>query len=319
MSLLKNLFGGEKPFGPASLPRNPAEDPNMIRLFDPNGREVFMTRQQWWDDVLCGAVEKHWNDPDKLAKVIAQGLQEAFYKEMVKPAEHLAQLDHDTERSAVLLAIAYLKTKRVDDSERVLLQHIRQHGESDVTLTNLAKVYAKRGDDAQTLETLWRALQLDPNQENALGWYEAIQRHQGGEEAGREALRRIAAIPNSWRAQSWLAQFELRASNLDGALALYRECIARAGKPLPADLLARISGDLGSTGHLFDILELVEPQFDPAVHGLQVGNNLIKAHLQLGQLDDAYRILNQLYMHKRPDWKASLDYWDAEIAKARRR
>ena len=63
-------------------------------------------------------------------------------------------------------------------------------------------------------------------------------------------------------------------------------------------------------------MRLTEPQFEPPVHGLQVGNNLIKAHFDLGQFDDARRILDKLYSLKRPDWKATLGYWDTELAKA---
>lgn len=47
-----------------------------------------------------------------------------------------------------------------------------------------------------------------------------------------------------------------------------------------------------------------------------MGNNLIKAHLDLGQSDAARRIVNQLHALNRPDWKETLSYWDTEIAKA---
>ena len=50
---------------------------------------------------------------------------------------------------------------------------------------------------------------------------------------------------------------------------------------------------------------------------LTVGNNLIKAHLDLGRLDAARRILDALYALKRPDWRETLGFWDKELAKAR--
>lgn len=322
MGFLKNLFGGSKPPKPTPVsqprpPTNLAEDPNMIRVFDAYGRELFITRQQWRDNVLLGSIEKNWDDPEKLAGFIFQSLHDNFFDEMVKPAERLLQLEKDAERSAVYLAIVYLKVKRLDDSENVLHQYVRKHGESGVILTNLAKVYAERGNEVKTLETLWRALLLDPNQDNGLGWYESIHREQGGVVAGLEALRRIATIPGSWRAQFWLARAELGVKNLDGALMLYKECLARVSQPVPTDLLMQMSGDLGNAGHLAEILRLAEPQFEPSVHGLQVGNNLIKAHLDLGHPEAARRILDQLYALKRPDWKPTLGYWDTELAKAR--
>ncbi len=59
MSLFKKLFGKEKPGPPKAAvtsptpvpptPVDPSKDPNMIRVFDSYGRELFITRQQ-----VCG-------------------------------------------------------------------------------------------------------------------------------------------------------------------------------------------------------------------------------------------------------------------------
>ncbi|MBC3928601.1 lipopolysaccharide assembly protein LapB [Undibacterium sp. CY21W] len=323
MNILKKLFGGNKVLksraSNISEPptTTPADDPNLIRVYDAYDREMFITRQQWHDNVLLGAIEKHWDDADKLAGFIMQSLHDKFFEEMIKPAERLLELERDAERSVVLLAIVYLKIGRLDDSERVLQQYISRNGESGIVFTNLAKVYAERGDEEKALATLWHALELDPNQDNGLGWYEVIHREKGGETAGIDALRRIASIPSSWRAQLWLARGELRSQHLGAAQTLYRECLARAGKPAPTDMLVMISGDLGNAGHLSQIFELVEPAFEPAVHGIEVGNNLIKAHVTVGQLEDARKILDQLYILKRPDWKDALGFWDTEIARTK--
>src|SRR6185369_8004214 len=117
-----------------------------------------------------------------------------------------------------------------------------------------------------------------------------------------EALRRLAELPGSWRAQLWLAREALKSRQLDEALTLYRETLSSAAKPVPGDLLQQMSGDLGNAGHLPELLQLTESHFDCGKHGLQVGNNLIKAHLDLGQLEAARRILDQLYGLKRADW-----------------
>jgi len=62
-------------------------------------------------------------------------------------------------------------------------------------------------------------------------------------------------------------------------------------------------------------LKLAEPLFDAGVHGFEVGNNLIRAHLDLGHVEEAQRIVEALYAQRRPDWKDGLNYWDTEIAK----
>ena len=60
-------------------------------------------------------------------------------------------------------------------------------------------------------------------------------------------------------------------------------------------------------------MELTETYFIPEVYGLQVGNNLIKANIELGHLQRARQILNLLRTQPRPDWRAHLDHWATEI------
>ncbi|WP_183006398.1 tetratricopeptide repeat protein [Achromobacter sp. UMC71] len=320
MSFLKKILG-QQPTPPAAEAEaapvsDPAQDPNLIRAYDAYGREIFVTREQWRENVLAGAIEQHWNDADSLSGLIIQSLGDGFADDMLKPAERLIELEPGAERAVVLLAIVYMKTSRLDDSERVLLEFMRQHGETGVTLTNLAKIQDERGDEAGALATLWRALEHDPNQENGLGWYEAIHREHGGDVAGVTAMRKVAALPGSWRAQLWLAHAELGAHNLAGAIKLYQEALARAGSPTPAGLLMQMSADLGNAGAIEPILQLAGPRFDAAAHGVMVGNNLIRAHAELGQYDQARRILEQLYAQQRPDWQENLSYWDTELARA---
>lgn len=92
-----------------------------------------------------------------------------------------------------------MEEDRLDEAEKVFRDFISKYGEEGVVLTNLAKVYARRKDNAKVEELLWHALEVDPNQDNALGWYEVIHRERAGGEAGIAALRRIAALPGSWR------------------------------------------------------------------------------------------------------------------------
>jgi tetratricopeptide (TPR) repeat protein len=313
-----DLFGKRKPAPePAPPAADPAKDPNLIRVFDSYGREIFITREDWKEKVLNGAIKKDWDNSERLSSLIIQSLRDKFFEEMIEPAEHLHEIDPEKERSAILLGVVYLNVKRLDDAERVLTDHIRSHAETGPLLTNLAKVYSARGDDSRALETLWRGLHLDPNQDNGLAWYEAVHREKEGAAAGLQALERIAALPGSWRAQLWLARAYLHSRQLEAALEYYNQSLARAGAPAPVDLLTQMSGDLGNTGHLVELITLTEPRFDIHLHGLQVGNNLIKAHLDLGQIDQARALVEALYALKRPDWSKTLSYWDTEIAKTR--
>ena len=315
MSFLKKLLGkqttpaddGDSPAPDAAPPvsepiAEPDSEADMIRAYDAYGREIFVPRDQWRDNVLAGAIERHWDDADSLSGLIIQSLGDGFIDEMVRPVDRLVELQPGAERGVVLQAIVYMKTGRLDEAERALRGFIGQHGETGVVLTNLAKIQDERGDEPAAVETLWRALELDPNQENGLGWYEAIHREHGGDAAGVAAMRKVAALPGSWRAQLWLAHGELGSHNLSGAIAMYEESLARAGTPAPADLLAQMSGDLGNAGAIEPIVELAGPRFDAASHGIQVGNNLIRAYVELGRPGEARALLDQLYAQQRPDW-----------------
>jgi tetratricopeptide (TPR) repeat protein len=331
MALFGDLFGKKKPepkpaaqpapAPAAATPVAPAPvtdssgEADMIRAYDSFGREVRVKRQDWYNNVLVAAVQKEWNDAERLFSLIVQALQDKFFPEMVEPAERLREIDPNKERSATLLAVVYLNVKRLADAERVLNEHVQAEGESGIVLANLAKVYFGQGDEKRALDTIWRALEMDPNQSNGLGWYESLHREKEGTEAGLDALRRVAALPASWRAQTWLARAALQAGQLEKALEYYDESLARAGTPVPGELLMQMSADLGGHGHLQELLRLTEPRFDIALHGLNVGNNLIKANLDTGRIDAARALVDALYAQKRPDWARMLSYWDTEIAK----
>ncbi len=289
----------------------------MIKVFDAYGREMYLTREDWRTKVLPGSIENGWNNPDQLYAIILQSLEDGFRQDVLKAAKHLFKTDPQRVRATCLWGIVLKEEGRLDEAERVFHDYIQKNGEDGVILTNLAKVHAERKEDSKVSEILWHALELDPNQENGLGWYWALVRETNGETAGTEALQRIASLPGSWRAQLWLARQSLESKNLEQALSLYQQALAHAPRPVPAALLMQISGDLGNHAHLPEILNVVEPLFDASLHGVQVGNNLIKAHVDLGQFDAAQNILDHLYVQKRPDWAPTLKYWDTEIAKSR--
>ncbi len=323
MNFLKKFFSkGSEPAQPPLLKPPPASPPppgapTTLKAWDAYGRICEIPREEWRTQVLPLNFQQTWNNPDQLAALINNALNDGFIADCLEPARQLCRIDPQATRAINILAFVLLKVEKLDEAEQLLTGAMCQHGRDALFLNNLAKVHFARGKHAEVESTLWDALTLDPNVENTCGWYVALHHERGGEEAASECLRRVAALPGSWRAQLVLARFALKARQLDQALALYREAIARAGKPIPGDLLQQMSGDLGNAGHLPEILQLVAPHFDATAHGLLVGNNLIKAYCDLGQLDDACRILDQLYQQNRGDWKEHLSFWDTELANAR--
>ena len=111
---------------------------------------------------------------------------------------------------------------------------------------------------------------------------------------------------------------ELR--DLPGALALYEEILATAGdRP---DVLVTISGDLGSTGHIQPIIQLIAPRYDAERHGPATGINLLKAYLAVRDPGAAQHVLDLLFALEKPELEERL--WGfsnaiAEMLEAQRR
>lgn len=316
MNFIRKLFGLKPKLVPPSESPAPPDAPATMKAWDDYGRVIEISREDWRLHVLPGNFEKAWDNPDNLANLVNSALNDGFIADSLEPARRLLQIDPDPKRSAMYLAVILLQLQKFAEAEKLLTDTMQKLGEDGVLLTNLAKAQNGRGDDVLAERTLWHALELDPNQHNGFMWYVAIQRERGGDLAEETTLARIAALPGSWRALVWQARRALESRKLEEALAIYRNCLQKAGHPVPSDLLMQISGDLGNQGHLPEILQLVAPQYDVPAHGLIVGNNLIKAYFDLGQLNGARKILDKLYAQNRGDWKEHLQFWDTELAKA---
>lgn len=108
------------------------------------------------------------------------------------------------------------------------------------------------------------------------------------------------------------AREKLEAKDLPAAMAIYEEVLAAAGER--ADVLVAISGDLGSNGHVEEIIELVAPRYDAERHGPATGMNLLQAYLATRNADAAQHVLDILYSLNRPDLENRLHGFSNAIA-----
>jgi tetratricopeptide (TPR) repeat protein len=243
MGLADKLFGGKKSVSQSKgVKADPEPDPQLIQMYDEYGREVSITKKDWREKVLPNNLKKVRNDPERLYSMLVSAIGDGLASEIVPYAEHLQRTDPIPSRGTTILGIVYMEAGRLDDAQRLYDDFLAGHGEDGVVLTNLAKVYSLRGDNQRAETILWHALEVDPNQEKGLGWYLAIKRERNGESAVLDALRSIAGLPGSWRAQLWLAKDALQRRDLTAAQVLYGEALAAAGRPVPADLLMQMSG-----------------------------------------------------------------------------
>lgn len=108
------------------------------------------------------------------------------------------------------------------------------------------------------------------------------------------------------------ARERLEANDLAGAVAIYEEVLATAGDR--ADILVTISADLGVTGHVRQIIELVAPRYDVERHGAAVGINVLQAYLVERDADSAQHVLDLLLTLNRPDLEDRLYGFSNAIA-----
>jgi len=108
------------------------------------------------------------------------------------------------------------------------------------------------------------------------------------------------------------AREKLEAKDLPGAMTIYEQVLAVAGDR--ADVLVTISGDLGVTGHIREIVELVAPRYDAERHGPATGLNLLQAYLALHQAEAAQHVLDILFALERPELEERLHGFSNAIA-----
>ncbi len=109
------------------------------------------------------------------------------------------------------------------------------------------------------------------------------------------------------------ARERLDAKDLPGAMAIYEEILA-AGAGDRADVLVAISGDLGSHGHVAEIVELIAPRYAADRHGPATGLNLLQAYLAVGNADAAQHVLDILFALNRPELEERLHGFSNAIA-----
>jgi tetratricopeptide (TPR) repeat protein len=308
---LKALFGSNRQ---AAAPREDSSEPTTV--YDEHGRELKIPRGEWRDRVLRPNLRKHWNDPDALYQHILTAVNDGFAGEVIETSRHLLGIDRIPERAHAMHGIVLLKVGQLDAACATLEAGMAKAGRTGVLLTNLAKVEFAQGKEERALDTLWQAVQADPNLDNGMLWWVAVQRERGGEPAYLEALHTVAALPGSWRASLWLARHHLDNGDAESALALYREVLPRA--PVDGEALTMISGDLGNHGQAAAMPDLVGPVYAPERHGMQAGLNLLRALHETGRVDEGEAMLGKLYALGMPPYKQHLDSFADAFLELRR-
>ena len=254
------------------------QDNENVELYTKEGVKILVSKTEW-KAALPEYFKEVSANPDETYKLIVLSLQDGLYEECLAPARALAATDPNKERAVNLLGIVYMKNGLLKEAQEVLDRYLKETGPSGVILTNLAKVYEKKGDERKAYKTLWNALLADPNQDNALAWWYSI--HMENKETQRldESLIKLTEIAGSWRPMAYLAVRSFDENETDNAMLILRKVLEKAGDQGEALLL--VSGELAFRGYVRESLDMVYPIYDARKHGLLAGLNLIQACVSL--------------------------------------
>ena len=179
-------------------------------------------------------------------------------------------------------ATALVRTGRAEEAQPVFDRLLERHGDSAELQVLLGQAHAHQGDYTAAIESLRRALQLQPKVAEANTTLGIIYLKQGRLPEAREALRtELATHPNDARARQTLATVLDLEGDYDQALEVLRP-------------LVRAKPDFADGRYLFGKVLLAKGAAAEAVEELRAAVRLApedaNAHYQLGQ---AYQKLGQ--------------------------
>src|SRR5690606_28975961 len=91
--------------GSAAAQADPRQDPSLIQIYDQYGRELYLTREQWRQDILPGSLKSNWNNVEVLYNLIVTSLNDGFAAEVLDAGEQLYRLESDSVRGTCIYAI----------------------------------------------------------------------------------------------------------------------------------------------------------------------------------------------------------------------
>ena len=201
--LLSAISGKKTPAQPpveATPAPESTSDNELIVAYDAYGREMQIPRREWREKVFLPSLEAKRDDAAELYQVIINGLNDGFVADLIPAAARLVEIDDIPERSHTIQGIVLLQNSLLDEAENTLRAGIAKVGATGILLTNLAKVFAGRGDDARADEVLWQAIQADPNQDNGLLWWATLKQEREGDAGDVAGLKTVGAAGSLARA-----------------------------------------------------------------------------------------------------------------------
>jgi hypothetical protein len=311
MAKIQNLFGKKE--NDENIAEN-QEDKENMEWFDENGKRVVVPKSQWKNEILPNILNNHWNDANLLYGDIIRAIEDGYHNEVKEAAEHLREIDEIKERGYTVLSIEYMKCDLYDEAENVLNEYIEVFGKTGIILTNLAKVlYGQKKEEY--IETLWEALTLEPNQSNGVLWYASIYKDSEDEEGYINALKKVSEIDGSWFPQILIAKEHLNKKEFNKAKEIYNLVLEKFKDR--GEVLTTISGDLGESGYVQEMIEIISPIYQLEKHSPTPGLNLLQGYYQTKDYEKGQALVKELMVIQNPELRNYLVHMSNEFDKMR--
>lgn len=288
-------------------------DDNLIHFFKEDGTPVNITRNEYREKILPDIFESAWNDADQLCHDILITLEDGFEDDCVEPAKRLIEIDPIPERSNTILGLVLINQEKFDEALDHYNNYMQENGEEGAMIANIAKIYYSTNQEELVEDTLWKAINLNADLDNAVRWWAAIQEEKYGTEGYREGLEKISDMENGYYADLYLGQHYLEEENWGEALVYFRKAVNNAS--WNSDILISVSSELGMAGKAEIIVEWIEPIYELNKHDAAVGLNLLQAYLETGNKEKGIGLIYQLKELLRPDIIESLNHFEIEFNK----
>jgi len=289
----------------------------MVRVMGADGQEVLMPYQVLEEKLIPTLLQQAWNSPDVLAHILENVVPHLPTRRLMDAGRRLFDTDPVRNRGVRIWAALLLQAGQTAQAEQVLVDYLSELEGKPLTMPQanlvamLGTIYLRQEKSELGQRHLWQALEANPNSDFAL---EAFCRQPDGS-FSTDKLIRVASLSKAWRARTLYWGQLLEEGQIEKVQEDADRVLRDAPKPVPQELLLQLSGDLGNWGHLPELLQLCTPYYDPGYHDIRLGSNLLKANLDLGQIEPAQALLDRLYSFGIEEWKETLDFWELEIAK----
>lgn len=268
--------GDETPFQPTLIQASASEPDSFHPVVAP-------VEEDWMASMLPESFRSAWNDADRLYELLLDSIGDAVFSECLPAAERLRALEANSVRSTCVLAVLLGSSRRLEEADRVLNEHLNTVGEDGYICVGLAKNAFLRNDFATAKAWLHRALAADPNQADAVRWLLQLL----PASAHRELLETLEARSGSWFAKLMLAAMDLAGGDVGGARKRYASALAVIASPVPGEVIEQVAGDLERHGQERLLVDLLLPLLDPGVHDHITASVVVKALIKLNELREA--------------------------------